>query len=227
MHAGKAQRGSYKQYDLTALDNAFKAVREDGMSVHGAAKAYNVPLITLRDRVDGRVHIDCVTSGATSFFSQEQEYFLVEHIKTMSELGYGYTRSEVVTLASDYAVDLGFRDNGKDLTMKWFYNFIRRKPSSLTELRAKATSPECINKYFTELDRILTKYDLKDKPHLFYNVDEKGINTGGTRPPNIVTSKEKVAQVVTSERSQTITVLSCGNAAGAIYLHFCGLVKTT
>ncbi|KAJ8297694.1 hypothetical protein KUTeg_024225 [Tegillarca granosa] len=105
---------------------------------------------------------------------------------------------------------------------EWFYNFICRwpemhirKPSSLTELRAKATSPECINKYFTELDRIVTKYDLKDKSHLIYNVDEKGINTGGTRPPNIVTSKEKVAQVVTSERSQTITVLGCDNAAGA------------
>ncbi|KAJ8321017.1 hypothetical protein KUTeg_002604 [Tegillarca granosa] len=140
----------------------------------------------------------------------------------MSQLGYGYTRSEVVTLSSDYAVDLGLRDDGKDLTMKWFYNFIRRwpeihirKPSSLSELHAKSTSPECINNYFTELDKILTKYDLKDKPHLIYNVDEKGINTGGTKPPNIVTSKEKVAQVVTSERSQTITVLGCGNAAGA------------
>jgi hypothetical protein len=29
------------------------------------------------------------------------------------------------------------------------------------------------------LDSILTKYDLKEKPHLVYNVDEKGINTGG------------------------------------------------
>ncbi|KAJ8303400.1 LOW QUALITY PROTEIN: hypothetical protein KUTeg_019796 [Tegillarca granosa] len=217
MHAGKAQRGSYRQYDLTALDNAFKAGRWH--ECPWSSKAYNVPLTTLNI---GRFHIDCVTSGAPSLFSQEQESFLVEHIKTMSQLGYGYTRSEVVTLASDYAVDLGLRDDRKDLTMKWFYNFIRRwpeihirKPSSLSELRAKSASPECINNYFTELDKILTKYDFKDKPHLIYNVDEKGINTGVTKPPNFVTSKEKVAQVVTSERSQTITVLGCGNAAGA------------
>jgi hypothetical protein len=70
--------------------------------------------------------------------------------------------------------------------MKWYYNFIKCwpelhavKPSGLSELRAKAASPECTDKYFAELDSILTKYDLKEKPHLVYNVDEKGINTGG------------------------------------------------
>jgi hypothetical protein len=31
----------------------------------------------------------------------------VEHVKTMSEIDYGYTRAEVVDLASDYAVNLG------------------------------------------------------------------------------------------------------------------------
>jgi len=51
------------------------------------------------------------------------------------------------------------------------------------------------------LEKILKKYDLCDKPHLIYNVDEKGINTGGGKPPNIVTSRNKIAQVVTPEQS--------------------------
>jgi hypothetical protein len=51
-------------------------------------------------------------------------------------------------------------------------------------------------KYFDELGKILKKYDLCDKPHLIYNVDEKGINTGGGKPPHIVTSRNKIAQVV-------------------------------
>ena len=69
----------------------------------------------------------------------------------MSEIGYGYTRTEVLSLASDNAVDLGVREKGNDLTLKWYYNFMRRwpklhavKPSGLSELRAKAASPECI-----------------------------------------------------------------------------------
>ena len=52
--------------------------------MHGAAKRFGVPLSTLRDRVDGRVHIDCCQAGVPSLFSQEEESFLVEHVKTMA-----------------------------------------------------------------------------------------------------------------------------------------------
>jgi hypothetical protein len=52
---------------------------------------------------------------------------------------------------------------GKELTMKWYYNFIKRwpelhavKPSSLSELRAKSASPACIKKYFGERSGVTT-----------------------------------------------------------------------
>lgn len=64
------------------------------------------------------------------------------------------------------------------------------------------------------------KYNLAGKPHLLYNVDEKGIHTGGGKPPHIVTSVNEIAQVVTPERSKTVTVLGCGNAAGFSILPF-------
>lgn len=86
------------------------------------------------------------------------------------------------------------------------------------ELRAKAASPECISKYFKELKAIIDKHGLTDKPQLIFNVDENGINTCGSTPPNIVAAKGMAAQVVTSERSQIITVFGCGNAVGS-YLH--------
>jgi hypothetical protein len=37
-------------------------------------------------------------------------------------------------------------------------------------------------------------------------VSQKDINTGGGKPPHIVTSRNEIAQVVTPERSQTVTV---------------------
>jgi hypothetical protein len=74
---------------------------------NGAAKCFGVPLITLRDHVDGRVHLDILHAGAAPLFNQKQESNIVEHVKTMSEIGYGYTRAEVVDLASDYAVNKG------------------------------------------------------------------------------------------------------------------------
>jgi hypothetical protein len=50
------KRDSYHQYDHTALDNAYLAVKDDGMSVHETAKRFQIPLTTLRDRVDGRIY---------------------------------------------------------------------------------------------------------------------------------------------------------------------------
>lgn len=139
-----------------------------------------------------------------------------------------------MNLASDYAVDLGIREKGKDLTMKWYYNFMKRwpelhvvKPSGLLELRAKAASPECISKYFKELKAIIDKHGLTDKPQLIFNVDENGINTCGSTPPNIVAAKGMAAQVVTSERSQTITVFGCGNAVGSYLPLISGVSRQT
>ena len=62
----------------------------------------------------------------------------------------------------------------------------------------------------------MVKYNLKDKPEYIYNVDEKCINTEGGKPPNIIASRNKKAQVVASERAQTVTVLGCDSASGSI-----------
>ena len=55
------------------------------------------------------VNIDCVSSGPPPLFTQEKESYFVKDVKTMSEIGYGYTRAEVLSLESDYAFDLGVR----------------------------------------------------------------------------------------------------------------------
>ena len=167
--------------------------------------------------------MDVTCSGPSALFNQDEEALLVEHVKTMANLGYGYTRSEVVSLASKFAVDIGKREEGSgELSMPWYYNFIKRwpelhsvKPQSLSELRARAASKDNIDTYYEELDRILTLYNLKDKPYCIYNVDEKCVMIGAGKIPNIVAPKGCKAQTVTSERGQNATVIGCGNAGGA------------
>ena len=167
--------------------------------------------------------MDVTCSGPSPLFNQDEEALLVEHVKTMANLGYGYTRSEVVSLASKFAVDIGKREEGSgELSMPWYYNFIKRwpelhsvKPQSLSELRARAASKDNIDTYFVELNRILTLYNLKDKPYCIYNVDEKCVMIGAGKIPNIVAPKGCKAQTVTSERGQNVTVIGCGNAGGA------------
>lgn len=72
-----------------------------------AAKLHGVPISTLRDRVAHRVSIDTLKSGPDPVLSQEEEAKLCAHLKSLAEVGYGYTRSGTVMLASDYDAALG------------------------------------------------------------------------------------------------------------------------
>ena len=67
--------------------------------------------------------------------------------------------------------------------------------------------------HFEELKNVMEKYDLIDKPHLIFNIDEKGITINHS-PPRVVTGSEIHPQAVTSGKSSTITILACGNAIG-------------
>ncbi|KAJ8317089.1 hypothetical protein KUTeg_004993 [Tegillarca granosa] len=216
----KSLKEKYRQYSPTKLTNAYQAVQETGLAVRKAAKLYGVPLTTLRDRVDQRVHVDTVKSGPDPLLSELEEARLVEHIGYMAELGYGYSRAQVIALASDLAIHVGKRERNKPLSRFWFSNFQKRwpkiklmKPRSLTSIRAKAASMDTVQAYYTELETILDRYHLKDRPEGIYNVDEKGISTEHT-PPYIVCTEEGAPQAVTSPRGKNTTIIGCGNAIG-------------
>lgn len=175
---------------------------------------------TLRDRVLGKIDIDSSTSGRAPVLSLEEEAKLVNHLQEVAKLGYGYSRQEVVDAASDYAFELGKCSKDQPLTLNWFVKFFGRwpelrvlKPRSLDIQRAKSASSAAVDSYFVELENILLKYDLKVKPHLIYNVDEKGI-AQDHKPPYIVAGKDYHPQSVTAGRSKTTTILGCGSASG-------------
>ena len=106
-----SKRGKLQQYSPTQLMNAYKACIEDKVPVYRAAKYYNVPLTTLDDQADNRISVDTISLGPFPLFNQMEEAKLIEHIKDMAYKGYGYTRSEILNMATDYAVHLGKRAN--------------------------------------------------------------------------------------------------------------------
>ncbi|CAC5415216.1 unnamed protein product [Mytilus coruscus] len=141
------------------------------------------------------VGVDVVKSGPATTLDVEQEARLVDHIKMMANFGYGYTRSEVVDLATDYAMYMKLRGKTKPFTLNSFYSFMSRWPElktikarGLAISRAKSVSQENIDDY-QELEIILVKYNLVDNPHCIYNIDEKGVNFQH-KPPNVVGAKD-------------------------------------
>lgn len=203
----------------TAMTNAYLAAKTD-MSIRRAAQQYGVPFQTLRDRIAGDIDLECCTMGAIPLFSLGEEARFVSHLKEMANIGYGYSRQEVVDVASNFAVHLNKRTRDNPMSLKWFYSFLGRwpelkviKPRSLEISRAKSATIENVDKYFEELKNVMEKYDLIDKPHLIFNIDEKGITINHS-PPRVVTGSEMHPQAVTSGKSSTITILACGNAIG-------------
>ena len=189
-------RRHLKQYSAESLSLAYKAVKEKAMSVKKAARTYGVPTQTLRDRVLKKVHIDAVMGNET-LFTRDEEEVLVQHCEKLSKLGYGINRAQLSLLAKDLAVKLGGRNKSEKLSNNWHYGFMNRwkdrlsimKPRSLTSLRAQNLTQETVNKYYDDLESILNKYQLKEKPHLIYYLDETGLQPEH-RPPQLLPASQ-------------------------------------
>lgn len=215
-----SKKKKYRLYSPTALTNAYKMVKEHKMSVKKASRMFHVPDTTLRDRVLQKVDPETAVFGKSPVLECFEEANLVRHFKTMAAYGYGYTRQECVDIASDYAVHLGKRTMDKPFTMKWMRGFLKRwpelkvlKPRGLEHVRAKMASKETVAEYFKNLANTISTYNMHDKPHLIYNIDEKGISIDH-KPPSVVSDSTYCPQAVTSGRGKTITILGGGSASG-------------
>ncbi|KAH3876102.1 hypothetical protein DPMN_039382 [Dreissena polymorpha] len=54
-------------------------------------------------------------------------------------------------------------------------------------------SEKMVSNFFENYQKCLQKHDLQDKPHLLYNIDEKGVSIDH-KPPYIVASSNYPAQ---------------------------------
>lgn len=70
---------------------AYSLVKDEEVSVLRAANTCGVPETTLRDRGIGRVDPE-TGMGSVPLLSQLEEVQIVNHVKTMADYGYGYTR---------------------------------------------------------------------------------------------------------------------------------------
>ncbi|CAH8518540.1 unnamed protein product [Heterobilharzia americana] len=214
----KTRRRRWTQRDMT---NAYNAVKYQGMSLRGAATAFNVPESTLRDRVHGRVSLECSRPGPPTFFTYEEEKKMVDHILFMSKIGYPYTRNQVVELAGDMTKAVGRIAPFKYLnpSQAWFYAFLNRWPDLKNFLfgprsnrKSKGVSGDSIQSYFEQLEKVLNKYSIKDKAEHFWIVDEVSISCEN-QPPRILPISIQRAQSV-SYWNPTVAMLGAANGIG-------------
>ena len=204
------------------MTKAYEAWQK-GQSVYKAAFLYGVPEQALRDRTKGYIKPEKRSSGPDTILSQTEEKSLCDHVREMALYGYGYSKSGLRELATDTAIYLGkWNDKEKLLgrkkvvkrvSPKWPDMKALKPTRSLSMIRAKAVSREVIENYFNNLEQILNKYELSDKPHRIFNVDETGISPEHS-PPSIVGPRGTTVPAITSVTFGTTTVISSCNATG-------------
>jgi hypothetical protein len=98
--------------------------------------------------------------------------------------------------------------------MKRHQDLSIRKPEKLTTTRTRMLNPVVVTNYFNDLDALLYKLDLKEKPDQIWNCGETGKNFEH-RPVKVIAAKgEKSVVGRTSASSSNITIMACVNAAG-------------
>ena len=71
---------------------------QDGNSLRRAARLYNVPVETLRRRVNGMVTLDC-KPGPSTILTREEEQCLVGYVIEMADRGFGLKSEDLMRTA--------------------------------------------------------------------------------------------------------------------------------
>ena len=203
---GKVKRRRWNYNDMV---DAYRAVKERGMSLRAAATAFCVPESTLRDRVHGRVSLECTRPGPATFFTYAEERRMVEHIILMARIGYPFTRNQMVEMAGDMTRSVARAAPFKYLnpSQAWFYSFVNRWPELRSFVAPKNTqtpnsrirpafppppgkpggpvTQKVLDAYYSHLDRLLTRYDIKNCPEHVWTVDEVCV-TCDQQPPKLL-----------------------------------------
>ena len=127
-------------------------MKDYGISVYKCPKIFGIPESTLRDRHLGLQPGESVPRlGKMPMFSTAEEQGLVDHVKYMATIGYGYSKQEFLNLSNDFAISLG-KKSENDSTFKhpWYSRILKRWPELRLEKAEGALHGfQCPVKVFT------------------------------------------------------------------------------
>jgi DDE superfamily endonuclease/Tc5 transposase DNA-binding domain/helix-turn-helix, Psq domain len=170
---------------------AITAIRKGRHTCHSAAIAFGLPRSTLYDRVNGGKQPRNVSHESQQILSHAEERELVRWITRLTISGYPPRHSTLKEMAEEVRKRRVKQINDDDIQLvhyddigaEWVSRFLRRHPElasvtlrSIESNRLKAATPERLQQYFDELEKVVAEYKIlpKDK----YNMDESGYAIG-------------------------------------------------
>ena len=208
-----------RMWNDESMKKAIESVRAGGVGINQAARNFDIPPTTLKNRLSGRVEHG-KNFGPTPYLTMAEETELIEFLTKCAAMGLGKTKREVFNIVERVLKKKGYnvdKFNGEG----WWTRFRKRHPKislrssdALSRVRANAVTKDNMEKYFSLLKETLESNDLLNKPSCIYNMDESGMPLDYKQPKRIaLKGMKKVHGLSTGNKSQ-ITIVGCGNAAG-------------
>ena len=209
------------------MSKAYHAVIEKKMSVYKASREYGIPESTLRDRfLTGGIPFaenKLPVIGGGRLLNDQEEKILVEHFNHMDYLGYGYSRKDMLLIATDYAVSLNKKSAGGCLASSWYTKFKSRFPDinpkkqqTVALERANATSAGTVHIYYTNLKAILDTADIASEPSSIYILDEVTLPMEQSAEDVYVKEADSSETGESDKDAKLFTLIGCANAAGSL-----------
>lgn len=199
------------------------------MPVRKAARVFHVPEATIRGTLLRQVRGEPVdedtlpTFGPERLFTEAEEITLVNHLSHMKCLGYEFYIRQINRMATNYAVSVGKKlPSDGVLSTQWYHSFHERwpeagyqKPQKLATVRAKSTSKEVVDGYYSELKSVLDTHSLLEQPDSIYILDEITLPMGHHAESVYCGSGSPEGDTDDKERKM-FSIIGCGNASGSL-----------
>ncbi|XP_062542378.1 uncharacterized protein LOC134210347 [Armigeres subalbatus] len=213
-----------RKWTNTALEAAVKAVKYEGTSKKGAARAYGIPRATLIRYLQREEEIQALGAFGP-VFTPAEENELMQHLIAAESTCYGITAKDARSLAYQLAEKNNKKHPFNKSTMlagtDWLQSFRKRHPElslrtpeATSAARAQGFNRVSVNSFFELLEKQLESG--KFPPSRIYNVDETSVLTVQTKKSKVLALKgrRQVGCITSADRGVLSTACMCVSAAG-------------
>jgi hypothetical protein len=181
-----------------------------------AAKIYNVPRTTLRDRLKGTQQRS-QTRANNHKLTEFEEESLVKWILDLDKRGLPPRPSMVRDMANILLAQHGNQQVGE----KWVYNLVQRRSELKSRFsrrynyeRAKCEDQKIIQEYFDSVQEATLKYGIL--PEDIYNFDETGFAMGLCATAKVITGSDRYARpkLLQPGNREWVTSIEAVNSTG-------------
>jgi hypothetical protein len=199
---------------------AIQAIKNDEItSIREAARRFDVPYSTLRDRRHGHIfHVDIRANGHK--LTQNEEESLEKWILSMDDRGSAPRPSMVADMANLLLSRRG-ETPIQTVGVNWTTTFVKRHPNLSYRYskrynyeRAKNEDPKVIQAWFDLVQKTILQYGITSAD--IYNFDETGFAMGLTATAKVITRAEYCGKraLLQPGNREWVTVIECISAAG-------------